>query len=109
TISSGQRTLFSKRVRFSPEKKSEIIETYLDADSKGILTYKAGISPLENEKNTRNNTKEFGIEVIDEKTGVLIVSGISHPDLGALKRSIESNEEREVTLSGPDIDPARLN
>ncbi|RNL82249.1 VWA domain-containing protein [Sinomicrobium pectinilyticum] len=108
-LTSGNRTLYSENVNFSPEKRSEIIRTHLEAGTRGILTFRAEILPVENEKNTKNNYKEFGIEVIDQKTEVLIVSDIVHPDLGALKRSIESNEERTVTLSKPTLDINRIN
>lgn len=108
-IVSGNRTLFRKEVHFSPEKRSEIIKTHLDADTQGVLTFKAEVLPLENEKNTNNNHKSFGIEVIDQKTEILILSDVTHPDIGALKRGITSNEERTVTISKPDLDTNRLN
>lgn len=108
-IVSGNRTLFQKKVRFSPEKKSEVIRAHLEADTRGVLTFRAEILPVENEKNTKNNYKAFGIEVIDQKTEVLILSDIVHPDIGALKRSIEANEERNVTVSRPNLDINKLN
>lgn len=108
-IVSGNRTLFQKKVRFSPEKKSEVIRAHLEADTRGVLTFRAEILPVENEKNTKNNYKAFGIEVIDQKTEVLILSDIVHPDIGALKRSIEANEERNVTVGRPNLDINKLN
>ncbi|MGS2738297.1 vWA domain-containing protein [Sinomicrobium sp. M5D2P17] len=107
-ITSGNRTLYSQNVNFSPEKRSEIIRTHLDAGTRGLLTFRAEILPVKNEKNIKNNYKEFGIEVIDQKTEVLILSDIVHPDLGALKRSIESNEERTVTISKPNLGGNRI-
>ena len=63
--------------------------------------YKATIVPIDNEKNTVNNSKFFAVEVIDQKTNVAIVSDFPHPDLGALKKSIESNEQRSATILKP--------
>ena len=59
------------------------------------------ISSKEKEKNTYNNTKNFAVEVIDQKTNIAIISAISHPDLGAMKRAIESNVQRKVTIAKP--------
>ena len=49
-----------------------------------------------------DNKKSFGIEVIDERTNVLILTSIIHPDLGTLKKAIESNEQRNVTIKKSD-------
>lgn len=37
-----------------------------------------------------------------------IVSDMLHPDIGALKKSIESNEQRSVTLLKPTADQSQL-
>ncbi len=97
-IRSGNTILFSKDVNFNAEDKSEIITTTLPATKLGSSFYEAKISPVDSEKNTINNTRKFGVEVIDERTSVLILSSIAHPDLGMLKKSIESNEQREVKI-----------
>lgn len=50
----------------------------------------------------QNNRKDFAIEVVDEKTKILLVSAITHPDVGMLKRSIEKNQQRLVTIVSPE-------
>ncbi|MGM0390938.1 MAG: VWA domain-containing protein [Bacteroidota bacterium] len=97
-IRSGNTILFSKVVDFNSEDNSEIITTTLPATKLGSSFFTAKISPIDSEKNTLNNTRSFGVEVIDERTSVLILSSIAHPDLGMLKKSIESNEQREVKI-----------
>ncbi|MGG7037122.1 MAG: hypothetical protein ACI7YS_18315, partial [Flavobacterium sp.] len=62
---------------------------------------KASIISKEQEKNTYNNTKNFAVEVLDQKTEIALVSSIAHPDLGAIKRSIETNAQRKVTIVNP--------
>ena len=39
--------------------------------------------------------------MIDQKTNVAIISDMVHPDLGMLKKSIESNEQRSVSIVTP--------
>jgi hypothetical protein len=51
-------------------------------------------------KNTYNNSKNFAVEVIDQKTKIALTA-INHPDVAALKRSIESNAQRTVTIVKP--------
>lgn len=100
-ISQGNSILSTQRVSFSPSKKSAIVTVLLPADKVGLQVFKAKISSNEKEKNTYNNIKNFAVEVIDQKTNVAIVSAINHPDIGALKRSIETNAQRKVTIVKP--------
>ena len=97
-VSSGSSIVFSKPITFSKANSSEIINFTLPATRVGIVSYKAELIPLENEKNLINNVKNFAVEVIDQKTNVAIVSEILHPDLGAFKKSIESNEQRQAKI-----------
>lgn len=99
TITQGGKRVFSEKVYFSATKKTKTITVNLKATKKGIQYFTAGIGKIENEKNTKNNYKSFAVEVIDEQTEVLVLSSVLHPDLGALKKSIESNKQRKVTLS----------
>jgi hypothetical protein len=101
SISQGNSVLAKQSVSFSSSKKTAIINVLLPADKVGLQVFKAKISSKETEKNTYNNTKNFAVEIIDQKTNVAIVSAINHPDIGALKRAIETNAQRKVTIVNP--------
>ena len=105
SISQGNNVLSKESFSFSPSKKSVVINVLLPADKAGLQIYNAKLTSSETEKNTYNNTKKFAVEVIDQKTEVAIVSAINHPDLSALKRSIETNAQRKVTI----IKPSQIN
>src|SRR5690606_2339400 len=100
-VTSGNNTVYSQPITFSKNNNSKIINFALPANSIGVSTYKATLVPLNNEKNVINNVKNFAVEVIDQKTKVAVVSDFLHPDLGMLKKSIESNEQREVSFLKP--------
>lgn len=97
-----------ERIELSAVNNSRTIKTLVEAKSVGVKTIKIEIRPLDSERNVTNNSKETAIEVIDEKTNIAIVSDILHPDIGALKKSIESNEQRSVILLKPDATPSEL-
>ena len=101
SISQGNSVLSKQTVAFSPSRKSQVVNVLLPADKVGLQLFTATISSSESEKNKYNNTKKFAVEVIDQRTEVAIVSAINHPDVGALKRSIESNASRKVTIVKP--------
>ncbi len=100
-ITSGNSTVFKKNLNFSKTQNSHIINLTLPANRVGVNTFYATIIPLETEQNKVNNVKPFAVEIIDEKMNVAIVSDILHPDLGALKKAIESNEQRSVSILKP--------
>jgi hypothetical protein len=93
------KTVFSKKIQFSPTNNSITIQTNISADKKGFQHYTASIRKIKNEKNIQNNSKKFSVEVIDEQTKVLILTSVLHPDIGALKKSIESNKQRSVEVT----------
>ena len=101
SISRGNSVLTRQQLSFSPSKKSAVINVLLPANNVGLQVFKATLSSKESEKNTYNNSKNFAVEVIDQQSEIAIVSAINHPDVGALKRAIETNKQRNVTLLKP--------
>lgn len=100
-VKSGSATLYSQPVSFSKTDNSKVINFTLPTSRVGVQSYIAKLVPMETEKNSINNSKHFAVEVIDQKTKVAVVSSIIHPDLGAIKKSVESNEQRSVLFLKP--------
>ena len=100
-IAQNDRVIVKENVSFSKSKNTMVVSVLLPANKIGSQVFKATITSLEKEKNTYNNTKNFAVEVIDQKTNVAIVTAINHPDIGALKRAIEANAQRKVTVVNP--------
>lgn len=99
SITHQGKKVFSKKLEFSPSKPTQTISTNILAAKKGIQYYTATVSKIKEEKNTKNNSKSFSVEIIDEQTKVLILSSFLHPDLGALKKAIVSNNQRKVDIT----------
>lgn len=102
SIQNGNQTIHKQIVAFSKDKRAQSISVLLNADKVGIAKYKAVISSNIKEKNKVNNTKNFAVEIIDQRSEIALVSVINHPDLGALKRSIETNQQRKVSILKPE-------
>ncbi len=100
-VTSSNGVVYSQPVTFSQQNNSAVVNFTLPASSAGVIKYVAKLTPLTNEKNTVNNSKTFAVEVIDQKTNVLLIADIVHPDLGAIKKSVESNERRSISISKP--------
>jgi hypothetical protein len=101
SILEGKQTVFKQNITFSNDKKAQSLSILLDANTVGLKKYTAILSTSINEKNTKNNAKQFAIEIMDQRSEVAIISAITHPDISALKRSIETNEQRKVSILKP--------
>jgi energy-coupling factor transporter transmembrane protein EcfT len=101
-IFNGNKKVFSKNLQFSKSDNSQIITTNLTSIKEGNNYYTATIQKIKGEKNTNNNTKNFSVEVIDEQTKVLLLTSVLHPDIGAIKKAIESNKQRSLDISVAD-------
>ncbi len=97
-IEESNKVIYKKLISFSKENYSSHIQLKLPSKKVGKHLFKTRIEPLEGEINTINNFKNFSVEVIDEQTNIVIFYDVLHPDIGMLKRSIESNEQRKVHL-----------
>ena len=93
--------VFAQNILFSKSETSKNITALIEASKIGIQKYKVVISSNIPEKNTINNSKPLVIEVVDQRSEIALISAINHPDLGVIKRSIESNPQQNVTLLKP--------
>lgn len=101
-IYSGASLLFDKLLQLSPESNSMSTIAYLKAKRIGLQRFRAVLSPLTEEKLTTNNSVEFGIEVIDQQIKIALISESSHPDLGAFKAMLETQNNYEIELLSPE-------
>jgi len=107
TIEKYGRVVFNKRINFTKTNNSRILKTFIKATKEGPNLFKSKIQYLENEKNTTNNSKNFSVEVINKQSEIAVVSSFYHPDLGTLKKAIESDKQRKVKIKI--IDNEKLN
>lgn len=71
----------------------------LDADKSGVQRFRLTLSPISGEVSTVNNSKEIFIDVLDAREKILILANAPHPDLTAIRQSISTNKNYQVTVS----------
>ncbi|WP_320814804.1 hypothetical protein [Flavobacterium sp.] len=98
SIMQGNQVVYKEKVRFAKDKRSITVDVLLPATRVGIQKYTAIILPLSTEKNKTNNSKFFAVEILDQRSEIALITDIIHPDISALKRSIEVNEQRKVKV-----------
>ncbi|GIV33578.1 MAG: hypothetical protein KatS3mg031_1113 [Chitinophagales bacterium] len=98
----------SKEVDFSPSGFADA-EFILEASKPGLLKYRVRLIPVAGEFTAVNNSMDIFIDVLDSRQKILLLAHAPHPDLAALKRSIENNKNYEVVLKiGNDITSAAV-
>ena len=101
TILMDNSRVHSELLTLSPQDNTRRLSTLLEAKSIGNKKIQISLEVLEGERNTANNVRNTSIEVLDEQVKIALVTDILHPDIGALKKAIEANEQRSVTILKP--------
>lgn len=83
-------------------------EFILEAGTPGLQHYLVKIETVENERNTANNTAGFVINVLENKQKILILSDGWHPDIGAIKNTLEQQLTYDVSVFTQEPYPANL-
>jgi hypothetical protein len=96
TITKGESTVFSQNISFTSDAFQTVVPVLLEAKEIGLQHYKIKIAAVADEMTLSNNSTDVFIEVLDDREKVLILSDVPHPDVAALKQSIESNQNYEV-------------
>lgn len=114
TVSDKSGVVFSRAVTPNSDEYRLVVPLTLLAKNKGIQQYNIRLSPISNELSVKNNSQTIFVEVIDGRQKILIAANSPHPDLTAIKQSIEINKNYsiKILLAGNvlknDIDEAGL-
>ncbi len=74
-------------------------EVLLEADQPGVAQYVIGVAKIPGEAVSANNVKEIYIDVLDARQKLLLLANSPHPDLSALRQTLEQNKNYAVTVA----------
>ncbi|MCF6332154.1 MAG: hypothetical protein L3J11_02630 [Draconibacterium sp.] len=83
-------------------------EFILEAGNPGLKHFSVKIETVQNERNTKNNTAGFVINVLENKQKILILSDGPHPDIGAIKNTLDLQKTYEVSVFTEEPYPKNL-
>ena len=90
------KEFFNKNINFSNDQYSETVNVQLEAKENGLQHYHITISPLNDEITLSNNNKDIFIEVLDSRQKIVILSNSPHPDISAIKQTLETNRNYDI-------------
>jgi len=94
----GGSTVFNKTLSIDKKAYNADFEVIIDATTAGIQQYQVSTSPVNGELTNANNYKTFYIDVLDSRQKILLLAHAPHPDLTAIKQSIETNKNYETNI-----------
>ncbi len=97
TVAHNGKQLFTKQYDIKTERFLINETILLKAEEVGVQHYRVALSKIEGEISYENNAQDIYIEVLDGRQNILILANAPHPDVKALKLSIENNENYKVT------------
>ena len=92
------QTLYSRPIDYTDDNFSVQESFSLEADAPGMHRYTASLSVDDGERVASNNSATFYVDVIDTRYKIAIIANAPHPDIAALKRTIESSPNYEATV-----------
>ncbi len=96
TISKNNATLFTQSINLNSDAFTITIPVLLQAKEVGLQHYKVRLSSIDGEMSLANNARDVFVDVLDARQKIVILSDAPHPDVAAIKSSIESNQNYEV-------------
>ncbi|MDZ4205519.1 MAG: hypothetical protein U1C46_11970, partial [Bacteroidales bacterium] len=91
--------LFAENISFEGDKYDKIIQVELKASEPGLHRYTVSLQPIVGEITTTNNVKDFFVDVFEGKQKVLMLYSAPHPDIAAIRQSLDSHQNYEITVS----------
>ena len=88
-----------KKVVIDQDIQAFNLQFIVNAVTEGVNKYEFKIEKLEGEITYKNNTSIFYIDVVKETLKVLVLAKSPHPDLAALKASLNNKVGRDIEIA----------
>lgn len=99
-ITAGQSKLLDKKlIQLEGDPYFQTLEIPFEAREVGLRRYRFTLSAIPDEKNISNNTREMFIEVLDARQKILILAESPHPDISALRQSLQGSRNYEIAVA----------
>lgn len=96
TVSHQGRRVYSKEIAYTDDIFSVTESFTLEADPAGLQSYTLTLTPVAGEVTASNNSRTIAVEVTDGRHRIAIAAAAPHPDISALRQSIEKSKNYET-------------
>lgn len=95
-VVSDGKTLYNESIQINSKDFFKTILLDLEADKPGTKHIVVSITKVEGEVSVFNNKKDIFIDILDGREKILLLYQGPHPDIGAIKEAISSNQNYEL-------------
>ena len=103
----GGRVLDSRRVALPAGRRRVRTTFQITAPAPGKRRYEVRISAQPGEFTALNNQRTAFVDIVKGKLRVLLAGAAPHPDLKALRAAIRANDNFDLTLALPGVEPLK--
>ena len=89
----------SEQITFEETVSNHLLLFTDEHTEPGFYEYEINIPELEGEFTLQNNREQLTVEVLDDKTQIVSIAFEIHPDVGALRRLIATDQQNELIAS----------
>lgn len=97
-IENNSKSVYSSTIAVGSDDDFKLELVNLNATDVGMQHYKVKIRQFEGEANLKNNEYEFVIRILENKQKILMLSDGPHPDLGAIRTSLNELQNYDVKI-----------
>jgi len=109
-VAEDGKQVLSQQITVPENDFKKSISVKLNAAKKGIRKYQISLLPVADEISTANNSETIYVEVVDNQKKILILYDAPHPDVAAMRQSLQNNQNYVVKASlWSDFDLSKLN
>lgn len=98
TVSEKGEELYSKEIQITNNQFFETVKFSIEAKEKGMHRYDVTLSSVNEESNEKNNNTTFFVEVIDSREKIAVVYHGVHPDISAIRQTLDAIDKYEVEV-----------
>ena len=107
-LSESGRVLQRKNITTTATPQILQVDFTLTAESKGLKDYRISIAAVEGEFTQSNNQRHAYIDIIEGQRKVLLAARGPHPDLKAIRSTLDNNQNYQTDLYIPNISAPKL-
>lgn len=97
-INGKQLKLNSAQIEVNKGSFAKTIQLGAECKSLGLNHYRLAVNPLSNEVTYKNNVRDIFVEVIDGRKKILIAGAAPHPDITAIRQTLEGSKNYTVSV-----------
>lgn len=96
SVSNNGKTLYSETVLINQANFYKTVSVNITADQPGVKHLVVNVQAVENEFTTKNNRQDVFVDVIDGREKIALIYDGPHPDIGAIKEAVKTQENYEL-------------